>query len=202
MPFPKNKIAFNDKIVFEYPKFRPNIEHSFCVVSRMMYENRINIDGTIDMEKVGYLRKYHLWSYIYYLYYYNNTSVEEFASMKSVKNGRASAENFYAVVKDTVDNVFVKGDTIVPFDVNTLVYFINVIVQRYKGNIQNPIVDYLQMLLEKKEELVRLSSVSIVTNKNTGPVKIVSDNSDANADVLVRLQERNGGRRSSRPTKK
>jgi hypothetical protein len=190
MPYTKKRIAFTNKAIFEYPKFKPDIEKCFCIVSRMMYENRINVDGTIDMEQAGYVRKYQLWAYIYYLYYYNSSSLDDFQAMKTkdenasslsdarIRVGKASGEKFFMVVREAVQNGFVKDDEVTAFDVNTLIYFINLMHQRYQGVISNPIAQYLEGLLARKGDLVRLARVSVVTGDPKNALKILTDPSN------------------------
>lgn len=163
--FTKFKLSFTSAVVFE-KEFKPSIDNAFCVVSRMMFLNMINIDGSINEEQVGLLKVYELWSYIYYLYYYNHSSVETFAAMKDEKDGKASALLFYETVRGEVDNPFVGSDEILPLDVNTLAYFINKMVHTYGKNMRNPVVDYLK-------EIVRriMDNQSIVERLNKNYIK-------------------------------
>lgn len=177
--YQKKKLAFTNRVVFE--KFSPAIDKCFCVVSKMMFANRINIDGSINMEQAGFLKKSDLWSYIYYLYYYNNTSVEEFASMRDEEKGKASALRFYEVVKAVVQNRFVAEERIIPLDVNTLIFFINSIVHKYGEDMKNPVVDYLKSFLDKHRDMVRLNKLSVVTGREN--VEVAKNASNANVKV-------------------
>lgn len=183
--FKKSKLTFKNIAVFER-KFKPYIETAFCVVSKMMFFDRINVDGTINPEQAGYLSKYELWSYIYYLFYYNNSTVGEFMEMKDTKSGKANALKMYTVVKEVVDNQFVSGEDVVPFDVNTLIYFINIVCQKYGVDLRNPIVDYLQKILSSKETITAISKLSLVTGQKNGNIKVVTDPNDlGNANIKI-----------------
>lgn len=163
--FTKSKLSFTSTVVFEN-EFKPSIDHAFCVVSRMMFLNMINIDGSINEEQLGLLKIYELWSYIYYLYYYNHSSVETFAAMKNTTDGKASALLFYETVRREVENPFIGSDEVLPLDVNTLAYFINKMVHTYGKNMRNPVVDYLS-------EIVRriMDNKSIVAKLNNNYIK-------------------------------
>lgn len=182
--FTKALLSFRHRLIFE-KDFKPNIERAFCVVSRMMFEDRINIDGTINMEQAGYLKKWQLWSYIYYLYYYNNSSVEEFVVMKNKKNGKANAVLFYESVRNVVKNQYVHDGEIVPFDVNSLIYFINVISQKYGEDMKNPVVDYLRKILRSKSATEQISKFTLVTGTKEGEVQLV--NKEENANIKVKF---------------
>jgi hypothetical protein len=188
--FKKSKLSFKNILVFE-KGFRPSIDNSFCVVSKMMFFNRINVDGTINVDQASYLRKRDLWSYIYYLYYYNNSSVEEFAMMKNKTNGKANAVLFYKSVQNIVQNQFINNDEILPFDVNTLIYFINVICQKYGVNLRNPVVDYLRAIMNNKDAIAQLQNFTLVTGRNPGNVVVVTKPEEiANANIKVNLNYR------------
>ncbi len=154
-----------------------------------MIKDVLNIDGSIDITKTGELKKYELWSYIYYLYYFNNTTLEEFALMKDNDNkGKASAIKFYEVVRNTVNNQFVPQDKIIPLDVNTLSYFINILVHKYEENLTNPIVHYLQKLLNRKSDMIKLGKLSISTGNTGKNVEIVTNSNNVkNSNVRIRM---------------
>ena len=194
--FKKSKLTFKNSAVFE-KRFKPFIDTVFCVVSKMMFFDRINVDGTVNPEQAGYLNKYELWSYIYYLFYYNNSTVGEFMEMKDTKTGKANAFKMYTVVKEVVDNQFVDGEDIVPFDVNTLIYFINIVTQKYGPDLRNPIVDYLQKILASKEAMTSINKFSIVTGQKDGNIVVVSNPSNIeNANIKIGF--RGGVRKTTR----
>jgi hypothetical protein len=191
--FEKKRIAFSRKEIFG-TKFKSSIDDCFCVVSKMLFNDRINLDGTIDITQAANLKKEHLWSYIYYLYFYNHTNVTIFTSMTNPDNGKASAEKFYSAVisltegenetTDTNSNTPVKS-----FDVTTLIIFVNEVIEEFGKELINPIFDYLSVLM-KKNVLTRLSGITIKTGEQTeNKIKIVTDNADiANANVKFRLE--------------
>lgn len=184
--FEKQKVAFNNKDIFGN-KFSSNIESCFCSVSKMLFANIINIDGSIDVEKGPSLKKEQLWSYIYYLFYYNNKNEKtpEFVNMKTEKNGKANAVKFYDVVMIETKSAKGQGRPIV-LDQNTLIFFINIIVHKYQRILVNPVIDYLNQILAK-EIIPSLGSLSIKTNSTPGKnVTIVTDPTKlSNANVKV-----------------
>lgn len=195
--FEKARVAFTKKEVFG-TKFTPAIDTCFCTVSKMVYNDKINPDGTIDINKNGSLSLKELWSYVYYLHFYNHTNVPVFKSMTNQKNGKANAVLFYTAVTAFVENV--DEDTeekpAKPFDNTTLIIFINNVIEEFGKQLVNPIFDYLQVLL-KKNVLTRISGITLVTGKDdvgnnatssANKIRIVTDpNSVANANVKVKL---------------
>lgn len=189
--FEKAKLSFTNAIVFE-KEFKTNIETIFCMVSQIALNGVINIDGSIDIHHGRSLKKYEAWSYIYYLYYHNNSSIEEFVKMKNMKNGKANAVLFYEVVKETVDNKFLEevDDVPVSMDINTLIFFINTIVHKYGDALVNPVIDYLKVLVEKllsdDRSLHKIQNISIITglNTSTSDVKFVTEPANVNASNI------------------
>jgi hypothetical protein len=205
-PDKPKKLAFTNAAVFD-KKFKADIEQCFSVSAKMLFSKRINIDGSIDTNNLVNTRKYELWSYIYFLYYYNNTSIDEFSSMKNTRGGigGASAENFYNTVRTVVTNQYInslnpiqpKASEYIPYDPQTLAYFINYIVHKYGDNLKNPIIDFIRELLETQKPVAKLNSLIVKTNQNANTnVKIVpnSRNSSAanaavaNADVRINVR--------------
>lgn len=185
--FIKSKLSFKNAMVFD-KRFKPRLDHCFCVVSRMLFNNRINVDGSIDMENAGFLTKYELWSYIYYLYYYNNSSIDEFVAMKNKDNSKASAMLFYQSVKKVIQNQYVADDEVVAFDVNSLVYFINMTVHKYGTDLRNPVIDYLRRILGSKDAVAKLSNFTLVTGRPETNVQVVTKPENVkNANIKVRL---------------
>lgn len=188
--YEKSRVAFSRKEIFGN-KFKPNINACFCTVSKMLFGDMINTDGTIDIDKSVNLSKEELWSYIYYLYFYNNTNVKVFKSMKNEDNGKASAAHFYdtviSMVADAEDD---ETKPAKPFDTTTLIIFINNVLEEFGKELINPIFDYLGIIL-KKNIISRISGISIKTgneSSNSGKIKIVTDEKDvANANVKFSL---------------
>lgn len=197
MKIPKSRLTFGTQAVFE--RFTPAVDAAFCVVSRMMFFDKIEVDGTIREADLSRLRVGELWSYIYYLYYYNSSSVEEFVRMKEggegLNKGKASALLFYRSVQKEVSNQFVGDEDIVPFDVNTLAYFINKVILRYGVNLRNPIVDYLKRIMDSKEAMERIRRFTLVTGRQPGNVVVVTDPKEV-AEADIRVEVRGGRKRS------
>ncbi len=188
--YEKSRVAFTRKEIFGN-KFKPNINACFCTVSKMLFADMINTDGTIDINKSVNFKKEELWSYIYYLYFYNNTNVNVFKSMKNKDNGKASAVHFY----DTVISMVAEAEDDEtkppkPFDTTTLIIFINNVIEEFGRELVNPIFDYLGIIL-KKNVLSRISAITLKTvnvGTNSGKIKIVTDEKNvANANVKVTL---------------
>lgn len=153
----KKAVSFTTQEVFDVG-FKPDVETAFCSVSKMLFRNVINVDGSIDMEQLMNLRKRELWYYIYYLYQYNNGTLPEFISMKNPKTGKADGLLFYQVVYS--DALHQNGTKNYRNDIGRLVYFINYIVHTYKTDLVNPIIDYLRQLMKTKM-IAKLSEVKV-----------------------------------------
>jgi len=200
---PRALVSFSNAALFD-KKFKSDIETCSCTVGKMFFSKKINIDGSIDVDNMVNLRKFELWSYIYYLYYFNNTSIQEFSSMKNPRDGKASAENFYRTVRDVVDNQFVekinkeseKNEVVVPLDPRTLSYFINLIIHRYEDDLTNPIINYVQELVERVKGApgAKFNSLVIKTGENKdikispGFGKNANANAAKNANVKVNVR--------------
>lgn len=154
----KKQVSFANREVFDVG-FKPDIENCFCLVSKMLFKNVINIDGSVDMEQLVNVRKKELWAYIYYLYQYNNATILEFINMKNPSSGKADGQLFYNVVYDDSD-LYVNTSKKVNTDIVRLVYFINKVVHTYKSDLINPVIDYLNKLM-KKEMLTKLSEIKV-----------------------------------------
>lgn len=164
----KKQVSFSNQEVFDVG-FKPDVESCFCSVSRLLFRNVINIDGSIDMEQLVNVRKKELWAYIYYLYQYNNGTITEFINMKNSVSGKADGQLFHDVVYDDKEfNVNDKNVKKIGTDIVRLVYFINKVVHTYKTDLINPVIDYLNKLM-KKEMLTRLSEIKVqmTPNNNT-----------------------------------
>lgn len=161
--FKKKQVSFSNQEVFDVG-FKPDVESCFCTVSRMLFKNVINIDGSIDMEQLVNVRKKELWAYIYYLYQYNNGTIPEFINMKNPNNGKADGQLFHNVVYDDKEfntiNTNTTGIKKIGTDIVRLVYFINKTVHTYKKDLINPVIDYLNQLM-KKEMFTKLSEIKV-----------------------------------------
>ena len=164
--FKKKAVSFSTQEVFDVG-FKPDVEASFCTVSKLLFRNVINIDGSIDMEQMVNVRKRELWSYIYYLYQYNNGTLPEFVAMKNPSTGRADGMLFYQAVYGDDSNSNSTGAIAnskitrkLGTDIARLVYFINKLVHTYKDDMMNPVIDYLKQLM-KKEVFAKLSEIKV-----------------------------------------
>ena len=156
-------ITFETKGVFgKRRKDKKNFEPVFCkcfyYVSRMLYREKINLDGSINFKHVN-LKKHELWSYIYYLYYYNHTRIQVFKNMN--KGSTPNAEYFYRQVISTIGIAEPKEPSV---SVENLIMFINEIVNEYK-TLYNPLLMYLNKIIEKSKMLT-LQGITIKTNSN------------------------------------
>jgi hypothetical protein len=189
--FARAKLSFMNQAVFE-KEFKSSIDNAFCVVSKMMWLNRINVDGTINMDQATLLKKYELWSYIYYLFYHNHSTLDVFSAMKSEDNGKANAVLFYKTVATVVDNQFIKqsmdNGKFVAFDVNTLIYFVNTVVQKYGEDLTNPVVQYLQRIVNSPETIEKIRKFTLLTGKQPGNVEIVKGELVGDADIKVEIK--------------
>lgn len=165
--YKKKEVSFSTQEVFDVG-FKPDVEACFCAVSKLLFRNVINIDGSIDMQQLVNVRKRELWSYIYYLYQYNNGTLPEFVAMKNPSTGRADGMLFYQVVyvdgnsnsNGNSNSKNVKVSKKLDTDIARLVYFINTVVHKYKDDMINPVIDYLNQLM-KKEVFTKLSEVKV-----------------------------------------
>ena len=189
--FEKHRVAFTNKDIFG-PKFRPALEASFCVLSKMLFAGKIDIDGTLDMKNEVNLSKKELWSYIYYLFYHNHMKIPEFKAMKNPENGKASAERFYDSVMAVVYKKSVKQ--VKPMDVSALIVFINKMIGSHT-ELANPVINYLKVLLLKmrtanaRVPFTGISGIGLITGVDgkTG-LQIVTDPREvANANVKISI---------------
>lgn len=162
--FKKKAVSFSTQEVFDVG-FKPDVEACFCAVSKLLFRNVINVDGSIDMEQMVNVKKRELWSYIYYLYQYNNGTLPEFIAMKNPSTGRADGMRFYQIVytddaNTNASNSTPKTPKKLGTDVARLVYFINKVVHTYKDDMINPIIDYLKQLM-KKEVMTKLTEIKV-----------------------------------------
>lgn len=182
--YEKAKLAFSNTLIFGY-HFQTSINSAFDIVSRMLFSNKINMDGSIDMKQNASVSRKELWAYIYYLFYYNSVDIPEFVAMKDAK-GKANAIGFYTVVKKVVDGRV--ADTIQPITIDGLIFFINSIVHKYGDNLVNPVFDYLRVLV-RKEVISRVMAIHVSTG-DTGAILELVTNADKikDADIKVKFE--------------
>jgi hypothetical protein len=189
--FRKQKLTFGSHDIFGR-NYKNNLTYAFNQVSKMLFNNKANVDGSIGLEQTGNFTKAELWGYIYYLFYYNSSNIDEFKNMKS-KNGKANAELFYSVVKSfAISQLYnlrqdetAKPGEIQSIDINDLIFFINNIVHKYGEELVSPIFDYLQLLV-KKDVSTKLKGIKIRTGLEGSNVKIVVDEKEVeNANIKI-----------------
>lgn len=187
--FQKKKISFQSKTVFGY-NFKNSIDQCFCVTSKMLFSGKINHDGTIDPAQADAYKKSELWSYIYYLYYYNNVDVQEFAAMKY--EDKADAVAFYnvvmAVAKSYASNISTSALPASPIDSLTLIHFINNIIVVNGEDLVNPIFDYLKVITEKKV-LDNFKGVKFVMGDKIQNAQVLRGQAAKNADIKVGIHK-------------
>jgi hypothetical protein len=90
-----SNISFSSKSIFGH-EFNPGIKASVCVVGSLLNYSYLKINGTIHPSKVSNMKKSDIWSYIYYLWYYNRAYIDVFSKMtnRDKKQEKASAQTF------------------------------------------------------------------------------------------------------------
>jgi hypothetical protein len=184
--FIKKKLAFSDKKVFGY-NFRTSIEYCFTKTAKMLFAGKVNYDGTIDETKSDTFTLTELWAYIYYLYYYNNSDLDEFKAMKSKDTGKADAINFYNVVASvsTGQPVDIRLGSHLTLNSKLLISFINKIILTYNDDLVNPMFDYLKVL-SQKHIITKLSGIKLVTGQTNGEFEVVQNTKNANIKIELR----------------
>ena len=170
--FEKKKLSFANKKIFGY-SFKNTLDNCFFRVSKMLFSGKIEPNGMIDKSQADAFKLSELWSYIYYLYYYNNSDIEEFKLMKTAKTGLADAVMFYNVVKTVVNREYYdlisSNDELHIFNPLSLIKFINYIIVAHKDELVNPVFDYLQILINDKI-LTNMNGIKLVTGKNSSSI--------------------------------
>lgn len=159
----KKKEIFGNKFI---PSIKSSLQYTILLLTReiIIVGSSIAKAGTLDFNKGVNLSKTELWSYIYYLYYYNKNTNRVFNSMKK---GKANAFLFLESILN-----YVKASKI---DKITLVTFINKIINDYK--LLNPLIDNLVNIMNNKEVIPRLSEIlikngNVTNNVNSADIKI------------------------------
>lgn len=95
----------------------------------------------------------YLWSYIYYLYYVNRAEISVFKFMTDDVTKRASAHNFYHVVRSVLNDfeqVVIFKD-VIPLDKLQLATFILKVLTKYKDRVKIPILTTFQDMLRREQ---------------------------------------------------
>lgn len=193
MVFQKTKtVPFSNKDVYG-KQFRPGIKLVFPIVAKMLFDDKINSSGGINADKSDNIDKTELFSYIYYLWYYNKSNIFPFTKMHDGKD-KASGDLFYNYVQKTIKNDDLYNVTqtknITQIDVSGLIYFINKTINENYGKILIPVIDHLQKLL-REETQKSVNSVSIktgITNKDMlYQAKLLNEKNEDNSDIKIKF---------------
>jgi hypothetical protein len=162
----KERIKFKNQKVFGR-LFDPFIDSAISFVGKMYIAGKIDNTGKIIDASLS-----QLWSYVYYLYYYNKTH-EPFDKMKTLTGNHASARNFYKIVHEYTSTSGKIDETI-------LKKFINIIVSKYdlnnpilKGSIMIP-KSNKQNLEEFQNEIQKLKEYLAIAQKELKDCKKIS----------------------------
>lgn len=144
-------------------------------VQSMVFDGKINFDGTLDETMLAQMTKSDVWLYIYYLWKNNNKTIPEFKDMTSFRATArfgtitSSPKRVVSVVSEFIFGLYEKLQAQNPdvqykvtkfLTVHELILFVNVIVNKYNSGSQpalkTPVVsetfDKLEKALIKKEE--------------------------------------------------
>jgi len=183
--FEKKKVAFKNKQIFG--NFKNNINACFCKVTKMMLSEKINVDGTINITKAADMALEELWSYVYYLYFYNKDHLSVFKSMIDPDTGKATAIRFYesVIAFTNIRNSQTSATPAKPFNSVLLSEFINKVLAEYNIKVINPVFDYLHRIMERK---ITFSGLTLRTGDNKGNVSLLTKADNVkNADIKITL---------------
>jgi len=166
IPAKPQKISFSNTQIFG-ETFRTGLTSCSNVVSKMLVDEKINVSGGIDEDKISTITLTEIWSYIYYLWVFNKEIINVFKSMQD-ERGNAKAELFYSsvwsVIKDDrFYNVRNADKTVIRLNTDGLVYFVNKMVTENYRTIKNPIAIHLRKLI--KNNMPQVSTVKVITGR-------------------------------------
>lgn len=209
------EVTFNTSSVFG-KGFVPNRKVIVACVRNMLNTGFIKLDGHISNENLNKIRKSQLWSYIYYLWWYNKDKIDLFDKMSNYKQKKtkASSKMFCIQIHEVMksNNITISSTLMNTFKKENISFCINNIIVQYK-NISIPILEKLykrllnatnsefdtlsnrqqvelQTLFEefKKQPTlqVRFNDVQMKTNEIYN-VDMVEKSNSKNADVKVQI---------------
>lgn len=187
--FEKHRLSFTShqgKIIFG-THFKSGKKAAIQSAAKMLLSDQLTKKGTIDRNKLTYMEDYDLWSYIYYLYSFNNEHIAEFVQMKG-EDGQASAEKFYDVVKSSIEHTGLRTQYLIEkLSVIDLVNFIDRVVYKYGDRLKNPVVDhYNQMLAGSYIDFFK--NIDIVVRTGRDNARVVRDPRNvANSDIIITI---------------
>lgn len=202
-PSTSPRITFNDKSIFG-KGFNRNIANTMCVVAKMVNDNVLNMDGTIDRrDHIAYqnVLKRDMWLYVYYLWQHNR-HLEVFDKMTLKQNNdipKGSAKGFIFGIIGYMQS---KGYSIIDhpeiLTKDNVADFIDQVIIEYSDKIEIPFLkniyrrvyekqdEYNRMLEQENQELDR----KIQELKDQGPVVNETDIyvMDENSNHIVMLK--------------
>lgn len=191
--FEKHRLSFASrlgKIIFGV-HFKTGKKASIQTAAKLLLSDQLNEDGTIDQNKLAYLEDSDLWSYIYYLYSFNNETIPEFMRMKG-EDGQASAERFYDVVRSSIENTGLKIQySIEKIATGDLITFIERIIKKYTDHprtpLKNPIVQHYNKMLEGHYENY-LKNLNVVVRTGRDNARVFTNPKNvAESDIILSI---------------
>jgi hypothetical protein len=206
-----NPTYFDPRIFGE--GFNASIAASYCVVARLVNDDVLNMDGTIDRRiphnglsrpEFDRVKLKHLWLYIYYLWENNNNHIDLFRSMNDglKRETAASADAFIDKVTQFLQaNGYVAQD---PLTKENLADFIDLAITKHNDKIKIPFLEgiYRRVTAQQlkyndfiEEDIVRLGN-EVETYKRQAmenvPVKEVDFYSIKNDGEMMLLKPKQG----------
>ena len=134
----------------------------------------------------------YLWSYIYYLYYINRADLSVFRYMTDERTKRASAANFYHVVRSYINDFkeVIIFREVTPLDKLQLATFIQKVIRKYNGRIKIPVVTTFREMINRENPQMSKTEITVRTGEDTPP-EIVTDNPQniLNSDIKLIIRE-------------
>lgn len=186
-PFEKKRISFASHEIFG-PNFKSGQRAAEIVTADLLLKNRLNMDGTVNEAMIVDIQESDLWSYIFYLYSYNNSTINEFKQMMDEDEKKASAEHFYDVVRSVVENTgFRTQYKIVKLNNHDLILFVKKMVAKYGSELYNPVVLRFQDFIDYYYERI-LDELDIVVRTGDNTVKVITDQDKASrSDIVIKI---------------
>ena len=139
-------LNFKNQIVFG-KTFIAQIESAQCKVSGLLFNGKLSEDGTFNIKNMAGITVDDVWSYIYYLYFYNKNNNDIFMNMKSQgEREKASAIKMYNAVYNELE---LNSRPYSHLEPHVLATFTNNILKRYGEEINNPVIDFLGYAIQK-----------------------------------------------------
>uniref|UniRef100_A0A6C0BEM5 Uncharacterized protein n=1 Tax=viral metagenome TaxID=1070528 RepID=A0A6C0BEM5_9ZZZZ len=187
--FQKHRLSFTSfqgKQIFG-ENFKSGKQVAVNNAAKLLLSDHLNDDGTINEKNTVYLLESELWSYIFYLYYNNRDTIQEFQMMSNEK-GNASAENFYDVVTSVIENTGLKVHyNIKVLTKNELIKFIKIIINKYRDKINNPVMDHFNAMIKSDIDQY-FKNLQVVVRTGRDNVRISRDPYEVEkSDVIIKI---------------